>query len=62
MDQCYPLTRNKLEKCLDFPTFYAAKNPIALLAEMRNIFYGREAHMQDAQNHCDDIYKYLDIS
>ena len=45
-NQCTPLMKNKLEQHPDFPTFNAAKDPIALIIEMRNIVCRREAHMQ----------------
>lgn len=51
-NQCTPLMRSKLEQHPDFPTFNTAKNPIALITEMRNIVCGGEAHMQDAWSLC----------
>lgn len=35
-----------------FPTFNAAKDPIALITQMRNTVCGREAHMKDAWSLC----------
>ncbi len=54
-DQCSQVMRSKLEQFPIFRTFDAAKDPIQLLTEMRNIVCGREAHMQDVWSLCQQI-------
>lgn len=57
-NQCTPLMKSKLEQQPGFPTFNPAKDPITLIAEMRNIVSGREGHMQDAWSLC-KLFKFM---
>ena len=45
-DQCSPTTKGKLEQMTVYAPMNAAKNPVQLLQDIKNISCGREAHKQ----------------
>lgn len=51
-DQCSQQMRCKLEQLDDYNTIDAAKDPVQLLAEMKNIVCGRESHQQPVYSMC----------
>ena len=54
-DQSSEVMKSKLEQLPGFRTFDSAKDPIALLREIRNIVCGQEAHLQDIWSMCQQI-------
>ena len=52
MESVHSNMKRNLEQHPDFPTFSTAKDPTALVQEMRNIVCGCEAHMHDAWSLC----------